>query len=52
LADLRKFFLTSDHEEEMRRLKDFVSVAERLEKMAQSGTLDKIAEVMLKLDEK
>lgn len=49
LTDLRKFFLDTDHEKEMQRLESFVRTCERLAALAQDGTLDKVAEVMLKL---
>ena len=49
LEDLRKFFLGEDHEREMLRLNEFVRTCERLEALAQNGTLDKVAEIMLKL---
>lgn len=49
LQDLRKFFLDSDHDKEMTRLIDFVRVCERLAALAKDGTLDKVADVMLKL---
>lgn len=49
LQDIRKFFLESDHEKEMTRLSEFVRTCERLEALAKDGTLDKVAEVMLKL---
>jgi len=49
LEDLRKFFLGSDHEKEMLRLSEFVRVCERLAGLAKDGTLDKVADVMLKL---
>ncbi len=51
MADIRKFFLNKDHEEEMARLRDFVSLSERLKKIADDGTLDRVADVMLKLAE-
>jgi len=49
LQDLRKFFLEADHEKEMLRLSEFVRICERLAALAKDGTLDKVAEVMLKL---
>lgn len=49
LSDLRKFFLDDAHEKEMARLNDFIRTAERLSALAKDGTLDKIAEVMIKL---
>lgn len=49
LEDLRKFFLGDDHQKEMERLKEFVDVCERLEKLKKSGFLDTVADTMLKL---
>lgn len=49
LEDLRKFFLGDAHEKEMLRLNDFVRTCERLSALAKDGTLDKVADVMLKL---
>lgn len=49
LADIRKFFLSGDHEKEMSRLENFVRTCERLRSLAQDGTLEKVADVMLKL---
>lgn len=49
LSDLRKFFLSDDHEKEMHRLSEFVRISERLAMLAKDGTLEKIADVMLKL---
>lgn len=49
LRELRQFFLESEHEREMMRLNEFVSMAERLAKLAKDGTLEKVADVMLKL---
>lgn len=49
LQDLRKFFLAGDHEKEMARLENFIRTCERLRSLSQDGTLDKVAEVMLKL---
>lgn len=49
LEDLRKFFLGDDHQKEMDRLKEFVDICERLEKLKKSGFLDTVADTMLKL---
>lgn len=49
LADLRKFFLGPDHLEEMARLKEFVDVCERLERLKKNGTMDLIADTIIKL---
>jgi hypothetical protein len=49
LEDLRKFFLGADHETEVARLREFVDLCERLEKLKESGFLDTVADTMLKL---
>lgn len=50
-AEVRKFFLSKDHEEEIRRLSEFVNLCERLQALKSSGFLDTITETILKLDE-
>lgn len=49
LEDLRKFFLGADHEKEIARLREFVDLCERLEKLKKSGFIDTVADTMLKL---
>jgi len=49
LEDLRKFFLGADHDKEIARLREFVDLCERLEKLKTSGFLDTVADTMLKL---
>ena len=49
LEDLRQFFLGDKHQEEVRRLAEFVELCERLEKLKASGFLDSVADTMLKL---
>ena len=49
LEELRKFFLGDDHEKEIARLREFVDLCERLEKLKESGFLDTVADTMLKL---
>ena len=49
LEDLRKFFLGADHQKEVERLKEFVELCERLEKLKKSGFLDSVADTLLKL---
>jgi len=49
LRELRQFFLEDAHEKEMMRLNEFVRMAERLKALAEDGTLEKVADVMLKL---
>jgi hypothetical protein len=52
LKDLRQFFLSSNHEAEVARLREFVDLCERLEKLKASGFLDTVADTILKLDSK
>ena len=49
LEDLRKFFLGAEHDKEVERLRDFVDLCERLERLKKSGFLDTVADTMLKL---
>jgi hypothetical protein len=49
LEELRKFFLGEDHQKEVDRLREFVDLCERLEKLKASGFLDTVADTMLKL---
>lgn len=49
LEDLRKFFLGAEHDKEVVRLREFVDLCERLEKLKKSGFLDTVADTMLKL---
>jgi hypothetical protein len=49
LRELRQFFLESDYEREMTRLSEFVSLCERLRDLSKDGTLERVADVMLKL---
>jgi predicted RNase H-like nuclease (RuvC/YqgF family) len=49
LEDIRKFFLGAEHEKEVERLREFVDLCERLEKLKASGFLDTVADTMLKL---
>jgi hypothetical protein len=49
LKDVRRFFMDSDYHEEMRRLRDFADVCERLYKLKQTGVLDAICDSALHL---
>jgi hypothetical protein len=49
LEDLRKFFLGAEHDKEIARLREFVDLCERLEKLKKSGFLDTVADTMLRL---
>lgn len=48
-ADVRKFFLSDDHTKEVQRLKEFVELCERLRALKADGTLDAVADTILKL---
>ena len=49
LEDLRKFFLGAEHDKEVARLREFVDLCERLQKLKESGFLDSVADTMLKI---
>jgi len=49
LKDLRQFFLGKDYADEIARLREFVDLCERLQKLKASGFLDAIADTLLKL---
>lgn len=49
LRDVRQFFLDKNHDQEMSRLKEFVEVCERLQKLKASGFLDTVADTLIKL---
>lgn len=48
-ADVRKFFLSDDHEKEVAKLREFIELCERLRALKNDGTLDKVADTILKL---
>ena len=48
-GDVRKFFLSDDHEKEIAKLREFVELCERLRSLKNDGTLDKVADTILKL---
>ncbi len=48
-GDVRKFFLADDHAKEIARLREFVELCERLRALKADGTLDKLADTILKL---
>lgn len=50
LADVRQFFLGADYKEQITRLKEFVDLCERLQRLKASGFLDSVADTMLRLD--
>lgn len=49
LKEVRQFFLGGEYKEEIARLREFVDLCERLDKLKQSGFLDKVADTMLGL---
>lgn len=48
--DVRKFFLSDEHTQEVERLKEFVELCERLKSLKESGFLDQVADTILKLE--
>lgn len=48
-GDVRKFFLSDDHTKEISKLREFIELAERLRALKQDGTLDRLADTILKL---
>jgi len=48
-SDVRKFFLSDDHDKEIAKLREFIELAERLRSLKNDGTLDKLADTILKL---
>lgn len=47
--DVRTFFLSPEHTNEVQRLKEFVEICERLKALKESGFLDNVADTILKL---
>ena len=50
LKDVRQFFMGTDYKEQIDRLRGFVELCERLQKLKESGFLDAVADTMIKLD--
>ena len=50
MKDIRKFFLESDYEKEVKRLAEFVTLCERLQKLKEAGTLDALCDMAQKLE--
>ncbi len=50
LKEVRQFFLGQDYKDQIARLREFVELCERLQKLKESGFLDKVADTMLRLD--
>jgi hypothetical protein len=51
-ADVRSFFLSDKHDMEIIRLREFVDLMERFQALQASGFLDKVTDVMLKMEER
>lgn len=51
-GDIRKFFISPEHELEVKRLREFVDLCERLQKLKEAGFLDRVVDVILKLEGK
>jgi hypothetical protein len=49
LKEVRAFFIETDYQTEIDRLRDFVDVCERLRSLKTDGTLDALADTILKL---
>lgn len=49
LREVRQFFIGSDYKEQIERLREFVELCERLQKLKESGFLDSVADTMLRL---
>lgn len=49
LRDIRKFFLESDYEKEMGRLKEFITLCKELESLKKRGVLDAVSDTIIKL---
>lgn len=52
LKEVRQFFLGSDYKEQIERLREFVDLCERLQKLKECGFLDSVADTMLRLSER
>ncbi len=50
LRDVRQFFLDEKHDTEVARLREFVDLCERLQRLKASGFLDTVADTILKLE--
>lgn len=48
-ADVRKFFLSEEHQEQVKRLNEFAETCKTLKALKDSGFLDAITETILKL---
>jgi hypothetical protein len=51
LKEVRQFFIGADYKTEMERLEEFVTLCERMQRLKDSGFLDRVADTMLNLAE-
>ena len=51
LKEVRQFFIGADYKAEIERLSEFVALCERMQKLKDSGFLDRMADTMLNLAE-
>lgn len=51
LGDIRALFIGPDHTKEMERLEHFIALCERLQTLKRNGTLDAVADTILKLSQ-
>lgn len=49
-GEVRKFFLSPDHDKEIARLREFVELCERLKQLKEAGFLDKVTDTILRLE--
>ena len=49
LKEVRQFFIGQDYKEQVTRLREFVELCERLQKLKECGFLDAVADTMLRL---
>ena len=49
LREVRQFFLDKDHDAQVARLREFIDLCERLQKLKASGFLDTVADTLIKL---
>jgi len=49
MKEVRKFFLEAEHDKEVARLKEFVSLCDRMIELKKSGMLDAIGDTIIKI---
>jgi hypothetical protein len=52
MKEVRKFFLSNEHKEEIKRLKDFIELVQLMGDLIENGTMEAICDVILKLEVK